>query len=265
MSRRTALVLLVLVLTGAALAAADERPVRIHLTISERAELQTLTRVVSIDAVRGLEVWAYASPKQLAALAKAGYTWQEAPEERNAELLAACPAGWDTNPNRSWDCYPTYPQYVGFLQYETNNHPSIARLVDLGATTNTVRPHRLYAVKLTDNPDLDEDEPEVLYTSSMHGDETVGWMLMLRLDRRAPHRLRHRPRADRHGRRAGDLDQPAGQPGRHLLRQRQRVSGATARTPTPTAATDRRQPQLPRPRRRPAPGRQRLAGPRPCT
>jgi len=181
MGRRTVVALLVLVLAGAAVLSADERPVRIHLTVADRAEIAVLTRLVSIDDVRGLEVWAYASPRQLEALTKAGYAWDDAPEVRNPELLASCPAGWDTNPARTWDCYPTYAQYVGFLQYETTNHPSIARLVDLGPTTNTVRPHRLYAVKITDNPNAAEDEPEVLYAATMHGDETTGWVLMLRL------------------------------------------------------------------------------------
>lgn len=181
MSRRTVVSLLVLVLAGAAVLHADDRPVRIHLTIAHRAEIATLTRLVSVDDVRGLEVWAYASPRQLEALAKAGYAWKEVPEVRNPEMLASCPAGWDTNPSRPWDCYPTYAQYVGFLQYVTASYPDIARLVDLGPTTNTVRPHRLYAVKITDNPDAEEDEPEVLYASTIHGDETTGWVLMLRL------------------------------------------------------------------------------------
>jgi hypothetical protein len=181
MGRRAGVVLLLLVLAGAVVIHAADRPTRIHLSISDRSEIQVLTRLVSIDDVRGLEVWAYASPRQLEALAKAGYAWREEPEVWDGQPRAACPAGWDTNPARPWDCYPTYAQYVGFLQYETTNHAAIARLVDLGPTTNTTRPHQLYAVKISDNPDSAEDEPEVLYASSMHGDETTGYVLTLRL------------------------------------------------------------------------------------
>ena len=49
------------------------------------------------------------------------------------------------------------------------------------SATNTSRPHDLWAIKLSDNPDVDEDEPEVFLTSTMHGDEITGYGLMLRL------------------------------------------------------------------------------------
>ena len=58
---------------------------------------------------------------------------------------------------------------------------SLCRLVDLGPTTNLVHPHRLWALIVSDQPGDEENEPEVLLTSSMHGDETTGFVLMLRL------------------------------------------------------------------------------------
>ncbi len=33
--------------------------------------------------------------------------------------------------------------------------------------------HELWALKISDNPDVEENEPEVLYTGTMHGDEIV--------------------------------------------------------------------------------------------
>jgi len=53
--------------------------------------------------------------------------------------------------------------------------------VVIGDSTNDVRPHQLLALMISDNPDVEEDEPEVLFTSSMHGNETVGFILLLRL------------------------------------------------------------------------------------
>ena len=40
---------------------------------------------------------------------------------------------------------------------------------------------KLYVVKLSKNVSADEPEPEVYYTSTIHGDETTGFVLMLRL------------------------------------------------------------------------------------
>src|SRR4030042_1451063 len=45
----------------------------------------------------------------------------------------------------------------------------------------SVNGKKLLAVKISDNPAADEPEPVFLYTSTMHGDEGTGYILMLRL------------------------------------------------------------------------------------
>jgi len=181
--RRLALVvaLVSLVVGFAVEAAATDRSTRIRFTIEDRAELEQLTRLVSIDDVRDNLVEAYASPGQLLALAKAGYTWEVLPHPAVGRILAMCPAGWEDNPSRVWNCYPAYSQYVGLLQNLAADYPNLCRLEDIGNGTNQSRPHDLLAMKISDNAGVDEDEPEVLYTSSMHGDEVTGYVLTLRL------------------------------------------------------------------------------------
>ncbi len=152
----------------------------IRLEIRDRAQLHHLTRLISIDNVRGTEVLATATPAQLAALREAGYTWEILPAAPKADA-GMCPDGWVEDEERSWSCYPTYEQYTAILNHFAAVHPEICRLVDLGPTANMVRPHRLLAVIISDNPDFEEDEPEVLLTSSIHGDETAGFILTLRL------------------------------------------------------------------------------------
>ncbi len=39
----------------------------------------------------------------------------------------------------------------------------------------------LWVLKITDNPDVEEDEPEFKYSANHHGDETVGIEMTLRL------------------------------------------------------------------------------------
>jgi len=180
--RRVVLGVMVLgAMLGAAAAAANDEAVAIRIVLDDRARLEELSRLVSIDDVRDGVVTAAAFPAQLERLAKAGFEWEVLPETEAPELAIMCPAGWEDNPNRTWECYPTYAQYVGFLNRYATDYPALCRLVDLGATTNQVRPHRLWALRISDNPDLEEDEPEVLYTSSVHGDETTGYGLMLHL------------------------------------------------------------------------------------
>jgi hypothetical protein len=166
---------------GAAVAVANDEAVAIRIVLEDRGRLEELSRLISIDDVRDGVVSATATTAQLERLAKADFRWEAAPEAEAPELATMCPAGWENDPARSWECYPSYAQYVGFLNRYAADYPALCRLVDLGATTNQVRPHRLWAMRISDNPDLEEDEPEVFYTSSIHGDETTGYGLMLHL------------------------------------------------------------------------------------
>ncbi len=152
----------------------------IRIEIHDRGDLQRLTRLVSIDDVRGTRVVASATPAQLAALRAAGYRWEVVPTAAKADAVM-CPDGWVEDGERSWSCYPTYDQYTSMMNRCAAQHPEICRLVDLGPTANTLRPHRLLAVIISDTPGLEEDEPEVFLTSTIHGDETTGYALTLRL------------------------------------------------------------------------------------
>jgi hypothetical protein len=155
--------------------------VTIQIEIGDRSELERLTRLVSIDDVRGLEVRAAATPRQLEGLRAAGWSWQIVPAVSLAAEPGMCSEGWVDDIDRSWNCYPSYQQYEALLHKFAVDNPSLCRLVDLGPTTNLVHPHRLWALIVSDRPSAEENEPEVLLTSTMHGDETTGFLLMLRL------------------------------------------------------------------------------------
>jgi len=157
-------------------------PVTIRIDIRDRSEIAVLTRLVSIEDVRGHEVLAVATTAQLVRLHEAGYQWRVLPPVVvKAADITMCPPGWEDDTDRSWSCYPSYDQYTAIMHRFASDHPTLCRIVDLGAGNNAVRPHRLWAVVISDNPEIDEIEPEVLLTSTMHGDETAGFVLTLRL------------------------------------------------------------------------------------
>ena len=87
---------------------------------------------------------------------------------------------------KSTDCgvnltaYPTYGLYEQMMTDFANDFPDICRLVELGTLSSG---RKILAVKISDNPDSIEAEPRFLYTSTMHGDETAGYILTLRLIR----------------------------------------------------------------------------------
>jgi hypothetical protein len=154
----------------------DEHVVR--FTIASRDEIHQLTRVVSIDRVDDNVVVAYATADQLAQLRALGYRWEEL---QHPGINPGANMGLGTRAATTWNLFPTYQDYVAMMQKWAQSYPNICRLYNIGHTTNTKRPHDIWALKISKNPDVAEDEPEVLYTSTMHGDETTGYNMMLRL------------------------------------------------------------------------------------
>jgi Zinc carboxypeptidase len=87
---------------------------------------------------------------------------------------------------RAWKLYgpgqpggwPTYDAWVTRMQTIANAHPTIVRMVSIGTS---VQGRTIWLLKITDNPDVEEDEPEFKYTSTLHGIEPVGGEMSLRL------------------------------------------------------------------------------------
>ncbi len=81
---------------------------------------------------------------------------------------------------RSQDRYEYYSfnDYVTFMQQTANTYPEICTLHNIG---QSVQGRPLYFLKISDNPQIDEAEPRFRYVSSMHGDEVVGYDMMIRL------------------------------------------------------------------------------------
>jgi carboxypeptidase D len=67
--------------------------------------------------------------------------------------------------------YHTYATLTSDLQAYAAYAPSITQLVSIGKSVNN---RDIWALKITDNPTVQEDEPEFAYFASMHGNEPVG-------------------------------------------------------------------------------------------
>lgn len=154
-------------------AAAGE--VYFRFTVRDRAELDLLTRVISIDDVRGDTVYAYASDREFSFFSTLGYAPTILTHPGDEYEHAMSEAGLELT---DWDRYPTYPGYVAMMRNFATLHPEICRLDTFG---QSMLGRKLLALKISDNVNVEEDEPEFLYTSTMHGDETVGYVLTLRL------------------------------------------------------------------------------------
>ena len=84
---------------------------------------------------------------------------------------------YSSNKN-NWDYYPTYTEYTQMMQMFADSFPNICKLHNLGTLSSG---KEVLCVQISNNVGLREDEPSFLYTSSMHGNELTGYVLMLRL------------------------------------------------------------------------------------
>lgn len=143
--------------------------------IDSTDNLQALTNIVSIADVKGLTVYAFANENQLLELDKSGHEYEllPAPGDRIAVRMSGT-----SDAIRAWDTYPTYTAYVDMMNQFAIDYPALCIIEDIGPTTNG---RSLLYAKISDNVSAEEDEPEVMYTSTMHGNETAGYILSLRL------------------------------------------------------------------------------------
>jgi len=95
-----------------------------------------------------------------------------------APMLGMSDMAADVEEALTFTKYPTYAQYDSMMHYFATAYPGICRIDTFG---RSVEGRLLLALKISDNPGDDEEEPCVLYTSTMHGDELVGYVLNLRL------------------------------------------------------------------------------------
>lgn len=78
---------------------------------------------------------------------------------------------------RGWNLYPDYPTYLTFMDSMATSHPDICTLLDIGRSAEG---RRILAIRITAPGDTSMRVP-VLLSSTIHGDETTGYMLSLRL------------------------------------------------------------------------------------
>lgn len=155
-------------------------------TINSKDELHKLTKLISIDHYSGdfdkrKEIHAYANKKQFRKFLKLNYKYTILPSPGSMIdpiMLDETDLKKFYRTHSSFAAYPTYPAYEKLMADYAAQYPDICKLVNIKSLPSG---RKLLLLKITDNIHAKEDEPQFLYTSSMHGDETTGYPLMLSL------------------------------------------------------------------------------------
>jgi hypothetical protein len=153
----------------------ENHEVYFKFAISDRTELNTLTHIISIDNLEGNIVYAYANEIEFRDFKKLNYTYTVL---THPGKLIEPEMSSDIDGITAWDVYPTYDAYVTMMNLFQANYPDLCRIVDGGTT---VQGRKILFAVISDNVNQRETEPQFMYTSSMHGDEITGYVLMLRL------------------------------------------------------------------------------------
>ena len=142
--------------------------------IPDGGALSQLSREVSIDQVSGLHVVAYANQMEFETFLAHGLAYQVlAPASEGP-----APVGMHEKGVWNFDTYPTYDEYVKMMARFQADYPDLCEIVDVGAT---VQGRRLLFARISDRIKDREAEPRVMLLASMHGDETTGYVILLRL------------------------------------------------------------------------------------
>jgi len=115
---------------------------------------------VRVDAREGRTATVYATAAQRERLAAEGFAPVALPRPKS---LAD---------------YPPFEEVVETLEAYAGAYPEICRLEEIGRSTLG---REIVALRITDRPEVEEDEPEVKVVSTIHGDEPFGTALCLDL------------------------------------------------------------------------------------
>lgn len=137
--------------------------------------LNNLSKIISLDNVKNDSVYAYANEEEFNLFSKFDIpieVLKHPGDVENVKMSSTVEGIMD------WDSYPTYDAYVAMMYQFQTNYPTLCRIVDAGTT---IQGRKILFAVISDNVNQREQEPRTQYSSTMHGDETTGYVLMLRL------------------------------------------------------------------------------------
>lgn len=145
--------------------------------INSKSEITKLAKIVSIDKVLGSQVYAYANREELQKFLEYDLYYEVLTHPGD---LLKNPQMYYGKPGESfeWDKYPTYDEYINMMNQFETDYPELCKIHEIGETHNG---RKILVAKVSDHVNDIENEPGFLSASTMHGDETAGYILMLRM------------------------------------------------------------------------------------
>ncbi len=145
------------------------------------SQIQILAKSVSVDhdGIHGDTVYAYANEREFKTVLRLGLNYEVLPHPASlANVIMVDDLQQWYYARAAFGTYPTYALYVQVMQQYAADYPQLCQLYSIGTTPDN---HEILLLKISKNVNVRENEPQFLYTSTMHGDETAGYPMMLSL------------------------------------------------------------------------------------
>ncbi len=143
----------------------------LEVTVPDADERSEIIRgTYNVSNVQGEVVTVYATPAERRQLEAAGYAVVEIGQDPSPPQFLS--------DAKALGSYHSYAGITDALNAYAAAYPNICRLFTVG---QSVQGRELWGLLITDSPDVEEDEPEFKYVSTMHGDEPLGTELCLYL------------------------------------------------------------------------------------
>ena len=169
---------ILLIIFSSILAFSNNDKKMVEINFNDIKDLDILVRMdIDLDHHRTLEsVHAHVNENQFNTISELGFEIKYIPNQARIyyEELIADP-NYSNDPMRS---YHDYDELTDFLININSEFPAITNLFSIG---QSVQGRELWVLEISDNPGVNEIEPEFKYIANMHGDETVGRELCLYL------------------------------------------------------------------------------------
>jgi len=136
-------------------------------------KLEELSLFTSIDCKIENEYLVYVNEKQFSNFLSLGLDYRLYIEEKQEKQINVATT---IEQMQSWDRYPSYQVYVDLMQKLSQDFPNICKLDTIGYS---VENRLILSLKIYDN--ATENAPKFFYSSTIHGDELTGAVVLLRL------------------------------------------------------------------------------------
>jgi hypothetical protein len=151
----------------------DRGEIEIRFIRPADRQMEFLSGMLSIDRADQDTLYAYANEEQFRTFLAQRIPFEIVPAKslKPSKTMKIGKVNWRTH-------YPSYAGYLAVMDSFVMKYPGLCDITTLATTPNG---HKLLAMRISGYAGSNKIKPAVLLTSSIHGDEPLGFVLLLRL------------------------------------------------------------------------------------